>query len=1317
MKRVIIKLFFTVCMLAALPAYAQNAVHYYFRTMDIRNGLSQNTVYQILQDRKGFMWFGTKDGLNRYDGLSFRIYKKENSGLGRNFVTALYEDYEGNIWIGTDGGVFIYNPVSDSFTPFGHKSDKGTVIRDFVTMIGSDGNNNIWISVENQGLFRYNCREKTLLNYLHDSGLANVTRFWLNGNTCWLALYADNLYRAEAGFDSPLQPFKDADGKEIFKGDIINWQVDGPHNCIYVASLNGLTEINQTTGKARRLLNTYVRSLQFRSDDELWVGAESGLYIYNLTKDKVTHLTVPNQDDSYALSDNAIYSLCCDKENGMWIGSYFGGVNYYPYQWTYFEKFYPREDLRHFGRRVREICQSNDGTLWIGTEDKGLFNFDPESGKITPFEHPAIYQNVHGLCLDGDDLWVGTFSGGLNRVNLRTKQVKHYAKGESDNSMAANDAFTICKTTTGDIWIGTTSGLLKYNRASDDFTRIPQLKNMFTYDILEDFNGNLWIATFSNGVFCYDVRSRQWRNYLADEKDSVSLPYNKVISIYEDSKKRLWFMTLGEGFCRYNPQTDSFIRYDMSQGFPSNTIYKMVEDKKGNLWITTNYGLVCFNPDTGTKHAYTTANGLLSNQFNFQSGYCDKKGRIYLGSINGFIAFDPETFVENTFLPPVAITDFYLFNKRLSAGRPDSPLKKSITYSDELVLEANQNSFSFSVAALSYQAPEMNRLEYTLEGFDREWYAVGRNSQINYSNLPYGSYTLRIRGSNSDGKWNETERVLDIRIRPPFYLSVWAYMVYVVLALCSLVAVIFYFRSRTRQKHQQAMEKFEREKERELYTAKIDFFTNVAHEIRTPLTLIKSPLENVLASQLVPEEVRDDLEIMDLNTNRLLDLVNQLLDFRKTETRGFQLNFMECDVADILQKTYKRFKPLARQRGLELTVEAPENLRASVDREGLTKIISNMLTNAIKYADTYIRVKLSAEDEELLITVCNDGAVVPVEMREEIFKPFIQYKAGALQAVSGTGIGLALARSLAELHGGTLYMGDSMENNCFVMTLPVEHEPSVAVEQKEYAPDEESARKEEPASATGQYRYTILVVEDSREMQEFVVKQFSAEYRVLTAMDGVEALKVLEEHTVHLVISDIMMPQMDGLELCEHLKSELDYSHIPIILLTAKTTLQAKIEGMKLGADAYIEKPFSVEYLKVCVTNLLSNREKLRVSFAHSPFVQANSMALTKADEVFLKTLKEIVDENMQNPDFCIDDMASLLNMSRSSLNRKIKGVLDMTPNDYIRLERLKKAAQLLKEGECKINEVCYMTGFNTPSYFTKCFQKQFGVLPKDFIK
>lgn len=1318
MNRIIVALFLYLCPLASLPLYSQHSVHYYFRTMDIRNGLSQNTVYQILQDKKGFMWFGTKDGLNRYDGLSYRIYKKENSGLGKNFITALYEDHEGNIWVGTDGGVFIYDPILDSFSAFSQITDEGNSIKEFVTMIGGDENDNIWMSVENQGLFYYNYSKKILKNFLYDSGLANVTRFWLNENTCWLALYADNLYYTKDGFKTSLKPFRDAAGNEVFKGDIINWQVNGPHNCIYIASANGLTEINFTNGKTRRLLNAYARTLQFKSDDELWVGTESGLYIYNLTNDKVTHLTVPNQDDSYALSDNAIYSLCRDKENGMWIGSYFGGVNYYPYQWTYFEKFYPRDDLSCFGRRVREICESNDGTLWVGTEDRGLFNFDPESGKIIPFEHPTIHNNVHGLCLDGDDLWVGTFSGGLNKINLHTKQVKHYSKGESESSMIANDAFSIYKTTTDDIWIATTSGLLKYNRSTDDFTRVPQLRNMFTYDILEDFNGNLWFATFSNGVFCYNVSSKQWKNYLLDKTDSTSLSYNKVISIYEDSRKRLWFMTLGEGFCRYNSETDSFIRYDMSKGFPSNTIYKMVEDRRGNLWITTNYGLVCFNPDTGVKHVYTTANGLLSNQFNFQSGYCDKKGRIYLGSINGFIVFDPETFIENTFLPPVVITDFYLFNKRLSVVSSDSHMKKSITYSDGIDLDADQNSFSFQVAALSYQAPEMNRLVYKLEGFDREWYTVGRNSMINYSNLPYGSYKLRIKGSNSDGKWNEKERMLEICIHPPFYLSVWAYVVYTILALCFLIVMVFYFRRRARHKHQLSMEKYEREKERELYSAKIDFFTNVAHEIRTPLTLIKSPLENVLSSDSVSDDIRDDLEIMDLNTNRLLELVNQLLDFRKTETQKFQLNLVECDVVDILQNTYKRFQSLARQKGVQFTIESPESLYTLMDKEGLTKIISNLFTNAIKYSETYIHARLYVENEKLLLSVCNDGPIVPIEMREEIFKPFIQYKAGILSAVSGTGIGLALARSLAELHEGTLCMEKTVDCNCFLLSFPLKHAQMAVVKHRELIISEESSEGEnEIEMGSAQNRYTLLVVEDSVEMQAFVVKQLSPEYQVLTAINGAEALIVLKEHTVNLIISDIMMPEMDGLELCEYLKSELDYSHIPVILLTAKTTLQAKIEGMKLGADVYIEKPFSVEYLKVCVSNLLSNREKLRIAFAHSPFVQANSMAVTKADETFLKTLKEIVDANMQNSNFCLDDMANLLNMSRSSLNRKIKGILGLTPNDYIRLERLKKAAQLLQEGECKINEVCYMTGFNTPSYFTKCFQKQFGTLPKDFMK
>lgn len=1322
MKKLFPLLVFVCCCVAFCPEAQAHSLPYYFRTLDIRDGLSQNTVNVILQDRQGFLWFGTKDGLNRFDGMSFRVFRKENSGLGNNFVTVLHEDHEGNIWVGTDAGLYVYDPLHEKFTAFDRMAADGSVIMRTVSGIERDAENRIWISVDPQGLFCYDPSADEFRHVLRKEkvpGMNNLNRIWFEGGVCWVCFYDDNLYYTADNFRT-FVPFTDDEGHEPFKGDVIHAQVMGPHNCRYIGTSSGLLMINRTTGKVTRLLDGYVRSLCFRSDKELWVGTESGLYIYEPGRGVVAHFTASNGNDPYSLADNALYSIYRDTEGGMWIGSYFGGLNYYPHQWTYFKKYYPKDGMKDFGLRVREFCPGNDGTLWIGTEDKGLFHFYPSSGQVEKFDHPSIHSNVHALCPDGDDLWVGTFSGGLNRIDLRTRRVKNYRKSADEHSIDADYVFAVYKTVSGDLWIGTTAGLLRYNRDADNFTRISELNGIFIYDIKEDSDGNLWLATYANGVFCYDVSRREWKNFRADKDNPSSLPYDKVIGIYEDSRNNLWFMIEGEGFCRFNPQGGEFVRYGTKQGFPGNTVYTMVEDDRGYLWLTTNKGLVRFSPDTDEKRIFTTANGLLSNQFNYRSGYKDSQGNIYLGSINGFISFDPSTFVENTFEPPVVITDFFLFNKPVPVCAEGSPLEKSIVFSDELELASDQNSFSLHVAALGYQAPEMNRLTYKLEGFDREWYSVGRSSLINYSNLPYGSYTFRLRGSNSDGRWSDTERTLRIHIRPPFYLSLWAYALYLLLGICSSVAAFCYYRRRNEQHHRLAMEKFEREKERELYTAKIDFFTNVAHEIRTPLTLIKSPLENVLASPDVSSSIRDDLEIMSLNTDRLLHLVNQLLDFRKTETRGFRLNFVECDVSELLKQTYTRFTPLARQRNLDFTMEVPDHVRASVDREALTKTVSNLFTNAVKHAAGYIRVRACMEGEHLVLSVCNDGNIIPPQVREEIFKPFIQYTEGNTHSVPGTGIGLALARSLAELHGGSLSMDNDTACNRFVLTLPVKHENTFLKNEELRTKNEELADGEPDNSSFSilhsSLKNTVLVVEDNVEMQSFVARQLGATYRVLTASDGEEALQVLEEHVVSIVVSDIMMPRMDGMELCDRLKSDLNYSHIPIVLLTAKTTLQSKIDGLKSGADAYIEKPFSVEYLKVVIANLLANREKLRAAFAHSPFVQTHSMAATKADEDFLKALNEVITANMDNPEFCLDDMASQLNMSRSSLNRKIKGVLDMTPNDYIRLERLKKAAQLLSEGG-KVNEVCYTVGFNTPSYFTKCFQKQFGILPKDFCK
>ena len=665
-----------------------------------------------------------------------------------------------------------------------------------------------------------------------------------------------------------------------------------------------------------------------------------------------------------------------------------------------------------------------------------------------------------------------------------------------------------------------------------------------------------------------------------------------------------------------------------------------------------------------------------------------------------------------------------LFGKEVYPGDPSSPLKKSINFLDELVLQPDQNSFSFRVAALDFQAPRMNQIMYKLDGFDDEWLPVGESPVVSYSNLWYGNYTFRVKASNSDGVWNENEVSLIVRILPPFYLTIWAYCVYVLLIIgCSLYAV-WYFKQRSNYKHRRQMEKFEQEKEREIYHAKIDFFTNVAHEIRTPLTLIKGPLENIILKKKVDAETREDLNIMKQNTERLLNLTNQLLDFRKTESQGFRLNFAKCNITEVLKETHLRFTSLAKQKGLEFTLQLPEtDFYAHVNQEAFTKIISNLLNNAVKYSEHYIHVSLEVtegdESNVFRIRTVNDGVIIPREMREEIFQPFVRFNEREDGKVTtGTGIGLALSRSLAELHQGTLAMGEEENSNTFCLTLPIVQDMTITLTPETKAEPEPVSEVpvEVEQGEKKDNRPTVLVVEDNPDMRAFVVRQLSKEYAVLSAVNGAEALKMLDGNYVNLVVSDVVMPVMDGFELCKTIKSDLNYSHIPVILLTAKTNIQSKIEGMELGADAYIEKPFSVEYLQACASNLIQNREKLRRTFAQSPFVAANTMALTKADEDFIKRLNEVILANLNNPEFSMDDIADSLNMSRSNFYRKIKGVLDLSPNEYLRLERLKKAAQLLKEGEGRVTEICYMVGFNSPSYFAKCFQKQFGVLPKDFV-
>lgn len=1304
--------------------------HYYFKNLSIRNGLSQNTVNAILQDRKGFMWLGTKDGLNRYDGLSFRKFKHDAANprsIGNSFITSLYEDFNGNIWVGTDAGVYIYYPEKEAFEEFDCQSLEKTRIEHSVSMIAGDKQGRVWIAVEAQGMFCYDARQKLLRNYPLSEISSNIKCFTFDsGGTLWLGFYGDGLYYSKDNL-ATVHPYgSPEDGKREFEGGVITKIVQGNYNCLYIGSVKeGVSELNLTSGQVRNLLaidesgeSIFCRDLLPYSDNELWIGTESGIYIYNLRTAQFIHLRA-SLYDSYSLSDNAIYALYKDREEGLWIGSYFGGVDYYPRQYTYFAKYYPKNIANSLhGKRVREFCRADDGTLWIGTEDGGLNHFNPKTKEFHFFEPSAGFTNIHGLCMDGSHLWVGTFSKGIRVIDTRTGMVlRTYTEGHTPHSLNDNSIFSICRTSAGEIYLGTLFGLLRYNRTQDNFDRIPELNGKFVYDIKEDSYGNLWLATYANGAYCYDVSVRRWKNYVFDAEDEKSLPYDKVLSVFEDSYRQIWLTTQGGGFCLFHPDTETFTRYGLKDGLPNDVVYQIVEDDDRFLWLTTNNGLVRFDPKTMEMKVFSTANGLPTNQFNYRSGFKDEAGNIYLGSINGFVAFDPRTFAENRQVPAVAITDFLLFNKEVSVGETDSPLKSSITFSDKVVLTADQNSFSFRIAALSYQAPRMNKLMYKLEGFDEGWLTIGESPLVTYSNLGYGDYVFKVKASNSDGVWNEQETSLHLSILPPFYLSGWAYCFYVLFFMGCLVCVIFYFKKRNYRKQHRQMEMLEQEKEREVYHAKIDFFTNVAHEIRTPLTLIKGPLENIILKKEVDSETKEDLYIMKQNTERLLNLTNQLLDFRKTETRGFRLNFTECDVVAVLRETYLRFTSLAKQKGLDFILELPQEcFMADVNQEALTKIISNLLNNGVKYASTYLRISLETDEKVFHIRTFNDGEMIPDTMKEEIFKPFVRLDKED-EVTTGTGIGLALSRSLAELHQGSLMMEKGEEVNCFCLTLPVNQDSTITLSAENVSQVEEnSCGWEQEETDTKEKKPMILVVEDNPDMLAFVRKQLTTEYSVLTAMNGIEALAVLDNHYVNLVVSDVMMPQMDGFELCKTIKSDLSYSHIPVVLLTAKTNIQSKIEGLELGADAYIEKPFSVEYLLANISSLIHNREKLRQTFAKSPFVAANTMALTKADEEFIWKLNDIIQANLHNPEFSMEDMADALKMSRSSFYRKIKGVLDLSPNEYLRLERLKQAAQLLKEGKSRVNEICYTVGFNSPSYFSKCFLKQFGVLPKDFI-
>lgn len=1292
-----------------------------FRSFNADNGLAHNTVLAVIQDRTGFMWFGTKNGLNRYDGSEIRTVTVTDAIPGNNYISALCEDNKGCIWIGTDSGVCLYDPETERANRFLLKADDGSRITENIPQIVLAPDSTVWIAAGSQGFFRYDSGTKTLTRIRSDK---TGQRTYSARNICFTAQNAicitlddGNIYLSEDNLASVTPLFPEGGGTEAFRNRYTNRLVSGAFNKMYACTSRGLFEINLAAKRFRKIdlphSNNYVRDLLILKNNEFWVATESALEILDANLREAASLHGDHRNP-YALQTNSLYCLYKDKEDNVWIGTYFAGV---AYTWdesiTSIRRYYANSEGCDMGYYIREIVPDEDGNLWIGTESQGLTRLDQRLDNIVqiPIDENSNSCNIHGLCSDGDFVWVGTYeqTRSLVRIHRRTLASKSYPS-------AGKEIYTICRTSGGELWIGTTSGLKRYDRATDRFVSDSAIRS-HVYHIREDSSGNIWAATYSDGLYKYDVMKDAWRHYLYAERDTASLATNKVLSVFEDSRSRIWLTTEGGGLCRYDSEADSFVRY--KSRLPFDTCYRIEEDAQGVFWITSNKGLIRFDAEALSYYVFTTDDGLLNNQFNYSSLCKTEDGRIYAGSSDGFISFDPAKLEPYNGRFPIVLTDFMPYNKSIGAGSDSLQAPKSITHLDRIDLAPDENSFSVRVAAISYRSPNAAHMRYKLEGFDSEWHRVSNNT-ISYSNLPFRSYRLVVEGLDSKGAPNGIARSLEIRIRPPFYLSGIAYACYAALALTTVVLLYRLANRRTLRKRETEIEKIERSKERELYVAKFDFFTNVAHEIRTPLSLIRGPLENIVAKtgDSPDRELHEELRTMQSNTDRLTTLINQLLDFRKAEQQGFRLHPVECDVREVVENICLRFVTMARQKHIGFAFELPaEKLQASADKEALTKIVSNLLSNALKYAQSYARLKMTVENDpaRFRVTVVNDGPVVPEGMREKIFQPFVQYRDGK-HVIAGTGIGLTLARSLAELHGGTLIMDPSTEINRFVLTVPVVHRSAgVRTEEPEIAPGELRENTTAPQDDASK-KPALLIVEDDPEMQAFIVRHMAPAYRTVTADNGRLALERLAKNEpFDLILSDVMMPEMDGFELCRRVKSDLQYSHIPVLLLTAKTDVASKVEGLGTGADIYVEKPFSLEYLRASISALLSNRELVRRHFLESPFAKSETLTYSKADENFMCKLDQYIMQHLEQAELSVKEMAEEMCMSSSNLFRKLKAITGKSPNEYLRIKRLKKAAELLQQNEYGVTEISLLVGFSSSTYFSSCFKKQFGVTPTDF--
>lgn len=1022
---------------------------YYFRHYQVDNGLVYNAVSCIMQDSRGFMWIGTRGGLNRFDGTNFKTFLNKNNqfeSISDNIITALAEDKNGMIWIGTAKGIFELDPYK------GRLTDVQIKPRGYVNNLVIDNYNNLWF-VSNHSLYKYNQQknqvEKTNIqaSYISKGYHKNL---WIGKDNGTVGLYNTQEKKLKSvrivSNEAPL------DQRSISKIYPIN------DSLVLIGCFSrGLKLYNGNSGIISSLPlespennSIYIRDITAGDSNKFWVATESGIYIYDLSTNKSIHLK-KRAGDPYSITDNAVYALCQDRQEGMWVGTYFGGLQYYSKKNARFKKYYPIPNANSIsGDAIGQITPDKEGNLWIGTEDAGINKFNPKTNKFTHYaatkkKGELSYPNIHGLLAFKNKLYIGPLYHGMEIMDMTTGHIIKKTKVIGEKSEKASNfinRFYLTKDST--ILVGTSfanSGLYLYNDTFSTFKRIKQIPfNSYVLAIVEDHTGNIWTGSVSRGAFYYNPRTGAHGNiHFGETVNNKRVNEYTVLDILEASDQSLWFATVGGGLIRLSKDRKKMKRFTTKNGLLSNVVYCILEDNNKHLWVSTLKGLISFDLRTEKATAYTKSNGLTTNQFNHSSAYKGIDGHMYFGTVKGMIEFDPRSFEAKEAAPATYITGFQINNKEIQPGGKNSPLVKSILYTDTIELTHKQNNFSIEFVALDYASPEAVKYKYRMKGLAGPWTYLNSNRQAYFTDLAPGNYEFILQAESSTGSWHGEQKKLFIKIIPPFWKTNLAYLFYFFLIAGGTYWLIRMKLKRVNKQNQRKLQLFKHEQEKEIYQAKIEFFTHIAHEIRTPLTLIAGPIEWLKGQFDNRENVKKSLSIAARNANRLIELTSQLLDFRKTETEQFSLNYVNTDIFALLSEQVARFKQEALNNNIRLELIDPESSQmAFVDREAFIKICSNLISNAIKYASSAATIQIngaSPNDDHFSIQFSNDGNGIGEEFQKKIFEPFFRIKGSNKP---GTGIGLSLAHSLTELHNGSLRLVSGKPGKViFELKLPI----------------------------------------------------------------------------------------------------------------------------------------------------------------------------------------------------------------------------------------------------------------------------------------